>query len=69
MLKERMNPRIRELFPVTDGEMEEYRIEFLERAGRHMDEGISQEEADRLALDEMGCIEYWQHARKVNHVK
>jgi hypothetical protein len=38
---------------------EEYEYELMERAGFYMDGGLSQAEADRLALDDLGCVEYW----------
>jgi hypothetical protein len=40
----------------------QYDYELLERAGRLMDDGLSQSEADALALDAMGCVEFWEYA-------
>jgi hypothetical protein len=48
-------------FEISDDEREEYEHTLLERAGAYMDEGYSEKEADHFALDDTGCVEFWQY--------
>ncbi len=60
----------------TPDERAEYEYELTERAGRYLEEMLDHEinfdaplaadiralqEADRLALDDLGCVEFWAH--------
>jgi hypothetical protein len=51
---------------VSDEARAEYEYELIELAGRYMegDEDMSTAQADRLALDDMGCVEFWDLARE-----
>ncbi len=56
--------RVSRLFPshkATPDERAEYQYELTERAGRYMDAGMTEQEADRLALDDLGCVEFWDY--------
>ncbi|MDQ3255397.1 MAG: hypothetical protein M3R15_16105 [Acidobacteriota bacterium] len=56
--------RVSRLFPslkATPDERAEYQYELTERAGRYMDAGMTEQEADRLAFDDLGCVEFWAH--------
>jgi hypothetical protein len=48
--------------PISAESRAQYDYELLECAGRLMDDGRSQSEADALALDAMGCVEFWEYA-------
>jgi hypothetical protein len=55
-----------EAAPVSDDDRDEYDVEFMEAAGRLMDAGLTETEADALAARALGCVEFWQYARQVN---
>jgi hypothetical protein len=44
---------------ISDESRAQYEYELTERAGAYMDAGMSEQEADRLALDDLGCLEFW----------
>ena len=43
---------------------EQYQFELLERAGSYMDAGVPEAQADAYALDDLGCVEYWDYIRR-----
>ena len=51
---------------ITEEDREEYALELLEAAGRLMDAGMEEAEADRVATADLGCVEFWQYARQMN---
>jgi hypothetical protein len=56
--------------PISDDDREDYQVELMEAAGRLMDadERLFENpaEADRIAVLDLGCVEFWQYAREVN---
>jgi hypothetical protein len=53
--------------PVVSAEVRaEYGYELVELAGRLMDSdaSLSEADADRLALEQLGCVEFWDYARE-----
>ncbi len=56
--------------PIGDDDREDYQVELTEAAGRLMDadERLFENpaEADRIAVLDLGCVEFWQYAREVN---
>ena len=74
--------RVSRLFPSgkpTPDERAEYEYELTERAGHYMDalmdatavyteedEARITAEADRRALDDLGCVEFWAHLQSTN---
>ena len=46
---------------ISDESRAQYQYELTERAGAYMDAGMSEQEADRLALDDLGCLEFWDY--------
>ncbi|MBA3804093.1 MAG: hypothetical protein H0X14_00030 [Acidobacteria bacterium] len=44
----------------------EYEYELIVRAGQSIDAGLSEAEADRLALADLGCFDFWLHAKQIN---
>lgn len=54
-----------EYLPYIPSEIrEEYAHELLEVSGRYMDVGHTEQEADRLAIDDLGCVEFWGFMRE-----
>lgn len=47
----------------TAEERAEYEYELTEAAGRYMDAGCSEAEADRLAFDDLGHVQFWLELR------
>ena len=48
--------------PVISGESRaQYECELTERAGRYMDAGFSDVEADIEATADLGCVEFWDY--------
>jgi hypothetical protein len=46
--------------PIISAEVRaRYKRELAERARHYITSGILREEADRLALDDLGCVEFW----------
>jgi len=46
---------------ISDESRAQYEYELTERAGAYMDAGFSDVEADALALDDLGCVEFWDY--------
>lgn len=44
---------------ISDDARAQYHFELTEHAGRLMDAGYSEQEADMLAVAELGCLEFW----------
>jgi hypothetical protein len=44
---------------ISDESRAQYEYELTERAGRYMDSGFSDVEADTLAIQDLGCLEFW----------
>jgi hypothetical protein len=46
---------------ISDESQAQYEYELTERAGHYMDAGMTEQDADRLALDDLGCVEFWDY--------
>ncbi len=46
---------------ISDDSRAQYEYELTERAGAYMDAGFSDVEADALALEDVGCVEFWDY--------
>ncbi len=46
---------------ISDESRAQYEYELTERAGNYMDAGMTEQEADRLAFDDLGCVEFWDY--------
>jgi uncharacterized Rmd1/YagE family protein len=44
---------------ISDERRAEYEVEFMEAAGRLMDAGLTEAEADKIVIADLGCVEYW----------
>jgi hypothetical protein len=51
---------------INDEDQEEYKFLLIERAAYYSEQGLSDDVADKLALDDFGCIEFWQYLEQVN---
>ncbi len=52
--------------PVSDADREEYDYLLQERAGIYDEQGLSESKAMEQALNDLGCIEFWQYVKQVN---
>ncbi len=46
---------------ISDESQAQYECELTERAGAYMDAGMTEQEADRLAFEDLGCVEFWDY--------
>ncbi len=46
---------------VSEASRAQYEYELTERAGSYMDAGLAQTEADARALEDFGCVEFWDY--------
>ena len=46
---------------ISDESQAQYEYELTERAGNYMDAGMTEQEADRLAFEDLGCVEFWDY--------
>ncbi len=46
---------------ISDESRAQYEYELTERAGNYMDAGMTEQEADRLGFEDLGCVEFWDY--------
>lgn len=52
--------------PVSADDKEEYEYLLAERAAIYVEQGLSDSKADALALDDFGCVEFWQYVNQLD---